>query len=318
MAAYIGRRLITALIVIIIVSLLVFLVIRILPGDPVLIYLSRTEVNNLTPQEIERVRHEFGLDKPMAIQYVNWIGQVVRGNLGQSLYQQEDVAKLMAQRLPITLNLSVLSFLLSGIIGITFGLICALRRGKAIDSTLTTIAIFGITIPTFWLAIMLIYLFGLKWQVLPLYGYVSPFTDFGANIKHIILPVFCMAIFPIASVTRQTRSSTLEVTRQDYIRTAWAKGLRERVIVIRHILKNGLIPVITLMGMSLSFILGGAVIIETVFSIPGMGRLSVDAVFSKDYPIIQAIILITATMVVLVNLGVDLLYGWLDPRIRYS
>jgi len=318
MAAYIGRRLITALIVIIIVSLLVFLVIRILPGDPVLIYLSRTEVNNLTPQEIERVRHEFGLDKPMAIQYVNWIGQVVRGNLGQSLYQQEDVAKLMAQRLPITLNLSVLSFLLSGIIGITFGLICALRRGKAIDSTLTTIAIFGITIPTFWLAIMLIYLFGLKWQVLPLYGYVSPFTDLGSNIKHIILPVFCMAIFPIASVTRQTRSSTLEVTRQDYIRTAWAKGLRERVIVIRHILKNGLIPVITLMGMSLSFILGGAVIIETVFSIPGMGRLSVDAVFSKDYPIIQAIILITATMVVLVNLGVDLLYGWLDPRIRYS
>jgi len=318
MAAYIGRRLITALIVIIIVSLLVFLVIRILPGDPVLIYLSRTEVSNLTPQEIQAVRVKFGLDKPMAVQYVTWLGQVVRGNLGQSLYQQEDVAKLMAQRLPITLNLSVLSFLLSGIIGITFGLICALRRGKAIDSTLTTIAIFGITIPTFWLAIMLIYLFGLKWQVLPLYGYVSPFTDLGSNIKHIILPVFCMAIFPIASVTRQTRSSTLEVTRQDYIRTAWAKGLRERVIVVRHILKNGLIPVITLMGMSLSFILGGAVIIETVFSIPGMGRLSVDAVFSKDYPIIQAIILITATMVVLVNLGVDLLYGWLDPRIRYS
>ena len=318
MAAYIGRRLITALIVIIIVSLLVFLVIRILPGDPVLIYLSRTEVSNLTPQEIQAVRVKFGLDKPMAVQYVTWLGQVVRGNLGQSLYQQEDVAKLMAQRLPITLNLSVLSFLLSGIIGITFGLICALRRGKAIDSTLTTIAIFGITIPTFWLAIVLIYLFGLKWQVLPLYGYVSPFTDLGSNIKHIILPVFCMAIFPIASVTRQTRSSTLEVTRQDYIRTAWAKGLRERVIVVRHILKNGLIPVITLMGMSLSFILGGAVIIETVFSIPGMGRLSVDAVFSKDYPIIQAIILITATMVVLVNLGVDLLYGWLDPRIRYS
>ena len=318
MAAYIGRRLITALIVIIIVSLLVFLVIRILPGDPVLIYLSRTEVSNLTPQEIQAVRVKFGLDKPMAVQYVTWLGQVVRGNLGQSLYQQEDVAKLMAQRLPITLNLSVLSFLLSGIIGITFGLICALRRGKAIDSTLTTIAIFGITIPTFWLAIMLIYLFGLKWQVLPLYGYVSPFTDLGSNIKHIILPVFCMAIFPIASVTRQTRSSTLEVTRQDYIRTAWAKGLRERVIVVRHILKNGLIPVITLMGMSLSFILGGAVIIETVFSITGMGRLSVDAVFSNDYPIIQAIILITATMVVLVNLGVDLLYGWLDPRIRYS
>jgi len=318
MAAYIGRRLITALIVIIIVSLLVFLVIRILPGDPVLIYLSRTEVSNLTPQEIQAVRVKFGLDKPMAVQYVTWLGQVVRGNLGQSLYQQEDVAKLMAQRLPITPNLSVLSFLLSGIIGITFGLICALRRGKAIDSTLTTIAIFGITIPTFWLAIMLIYLFGLKWQVLPLYGYVSPFTDLGSNIKHIILPVFCMAIFPIASVTRQTRSSTLEVTRQDYIRTAWAKGLRERVIVIRHILKNGLIPVITLSGMSLSNIIGGSVIIETVFNIPGMGRTAVNAVFAHDYPIVQGCVFVIAITVLLVNLLVDISYGWLHPRIRYS
>jgi len=318
MASYIGRRLIQALIVIIIVSLLVFLVIRLLPGDPVLIYLSRTEVNSLTTEQIEQVRHEFGLDKPIVVQYVTWIGQVVRGELGQSLFYKEDVATLIGQRLPVTLNLSIMAFIISGVIGITFGLICALRRGKAIDSTLTTLAIFGITIPTFWLAIMLIYLFGLKLQVLPLYGYVSPFTDLGDNIKHIILPVFCMAIFPIASVTRQTRSSTLEVTRQDYIRTAWAKGLRERYIVVRHILKNGLIPVITLMGMSLSFILGGAVIIETVFSIPGMGRLSVDAVFSKDYTVIQSIILISATMVVLVNLAVDLLYGWLDPRIRYS
>lgn len=318
MASYIGRRLIQALIVIIIVSLLVFLVIRLLPGDPVLIYLSRTEVNSLTQEQIDQVRKEFGLDKPLVVQYVSWIGQVVRGNLGESLILRDDVSTLLGQRLPVTLNLSIAAFIISGIIGITLGMICALRRGKAVDSTLTSIAILGITIPTFWLAIMLIYLFGLKLQVLPLYGYVSPFTDLGDNLKHILLPVFCMAIFPIAAVTRQTRSSMLEVIRQDYVRTAWAKGLQERAIVMRHVMKNGLIPVVTLMGMSLSHILGGAVIIETVFSIPGMGKMSVDAVFSQDYSIIQAVVLITATMVVLVNLSVDLLYGWLDPRIRYS
>jgi peptide/nickel transport system permease protein len=318
MAAYIGRRLIQALIVIIIVSLLVFLVIRLLPGDPVLIYLSRTEVNNLTVEQIEHVRHEFGLDKPIIVQYGVWLGQVVRGELGQSLIIREDVSTLLGQRLPITLNLSIASFIIASIIGMLIGMVCALRRGKAIDSFLTTLAILGITIPTFWLAIMLIYLFGLKLQILPLFGYVSPFTDLGGNIKHLVLPVFCMIIFPIAAITRQTRSSMLEVIRQDYIRTAWAKGLRERYIVLRHVLKNGLIPVVTLMGMSLSHILGGAVIIETVFSIPGMGKLSVDAVFNQDYSIVQAVVLITATMVVFVNLCVDLLYGWLDPRIRYS
>jgi peptide/nickel transport system permease protein len=182
----------------------------------------------------------------------------------------------------------------------------------------TVLSNLGITVPIFWLGILLIYFLGLKARLLPLFGYTSPFVDFGLSTRQLILPVICLSIFPIASSARQTRSSILEVIRQDYIRTAWAKGLRQRVIVFKHILKNGLIPVVTLSGIGLSHILGGSVLVETVFNIPGMGRLGVEAVLSQDYAIVQAIILITALMVVLANLIVDISYGWLDPRIRYN
>jgi peptide/nickel transport system permease protein len=318
MATYIVRRLIQAVFVIIIVSLLVFIVIRFLPGDPVLMYLSREEFTNLTMEEVEHVRHELGLDRSLLVQYFDWLSDLSRGNLGTSLFYQENVANLLAQRVPVTLHLGIWAFIISAIIGIGMGTISALRRGKAIDTLTTVLANIGITMPIFWLGILLIYLFGLQLQFLPIYGYTSPFTDFWLNTKQIILPVICLAFFPLASSARQTRSSMLEVIRQDYIRTAWAKGLRERVIVMRHVLKNGLIPVITLKGMSLSHILGGSVLIETVFSIPGMGRLSVEAVLSQDYAIIQAVILLSAVMVVLANLLVDITYGWLDPRIRYG
>jgi peptide/nickel transport system permease protein len=318
MVTYIVRRLIQAFIVVIVVSLLVFVVIRFLPGDPVLMYLSREEFTNLSLEEVEHVRHELGLDRSLLVQYFNWLSDLSQGHLGTSLFYREDVASLLAQRVPITLHLGILAFIISAIIGIAMGTISALRRGKAIDTLTTLLANIGITMPIFWLGILLIYLFGLKLQFLPIYGYTSPFTDFWLNTKQVILPVICLALFPLASSARQTRSSMLEVIRQDYIRTAWAKGLSERVIVMRHVLKNGLIPVITLKGMSLSHILGGSVLIETVFSIPGMGRLSVEAVFSQDYAIIQAVILLSAGMVVFANLLVDITYGWLDPRIRYA
>jgi peptide/nickel transport system permease protein len=194
----------------------------------------------------------------------------------------------------------------------------AIRRGKVLDSLIAVFSYAGIAMPIFWLGVLLIYVFGLKWQLLPMYGYTSPTVDLAQNIKQTILPVMCLMVTPLASITRQTRSSMLEIIRQDYIRTAWAKGLKERNVVIRHALKNGLLPVITLMGISLSYILGGSVFIETIFSIPGMGSLSVQALLSKDYAIIQAITLLIATMIVMVNLLVDLSYGWLDPRIRYS
>jgi peptide/nickel transport system permease protein len=176
----------------------------------------------------------------------------------------------------------------------------------------------GITIPIFWLGIILIYVFAVKLDLLPVCGYISPFQDFWMSIRMIIMPVVCLAVFTIGAVARQTRSSLLEVTRQDYIRTAWSKGLSERLVVFRHILKNGFIPVVTLAGMQLSNILGGEVLIEQVFNIPGMGRLAVDAIMSLDYAVIQGVVLLITIMVVLVNLLVDISYGWLDPRIRYS
>jgi peptide/nickel transport system permease protein len=176
----------------------------------------------------------------------------------------------------------------------------------------------GITIPIFWLGTMLIYLFSLQFHWLPVQGYTSPFTDLVKNIRQIIMPVFCLAIFPISSITRQTRSSMLEVLRQDYIRTAWSKGLKERLVVTRHALKNGLIPVVTLSGMGLSMILGGSVLIETVFNIQGVGQTLVNAVFAHDYPVVQGFIFFVAIAVLFVNFAVDISYGWLDPRIRYG
>jgi peptide/nickel transport system permease protein len=318
MAVYIRRRLIQAVFVLIIVSLMVFIVIRLMPGDPILIYLAQQEMQNLTKEQIEQARHEFGLDKPLMLQYIDWISSLFRGEFGTSLFYREEVSKLIIQRLPITLHLGLLAFVISTILGITAGMLAALTRGRWLDTLMTMLANLGITVPIFWLGILMIYLFGLRLGLLPIFGYTSPFDGFWLSVKQLIMPVCCLAIFPLASSARQTRSSMLEVMRQDYIRTAWSKGLKERVIVMRHILKNGLIPVITLKGMSLSQILGGSVLIETVFNIPGMGRLSVEALLSKDYAIIQAVVFLTAIMVVLVNLVVDISYGWLDPRIRYS
>jgi peptide/nickel transport system permease protein len=318
MGTYIFRRLIQAVFVILLVTFLVFIVIRLLPGDPILIYLSDQEVDTLSIEQLEKARAEFGLDKPLPEQYIIWIRDLARGDLGMSLFYREQVSTLIVERFPVTLNLGLLAYIISHLLGVLFGTVSALRRNSRTDTFVTMLANLGITVPIFWLGILLIYFFGLRLNWLPRFGYTSPFVDLALNIRQSILPVFCLAIFPIASVTRQTRSSILEVVRQDYVRTAWSKGLRERVIVMKHVLKNGLIPVVTLSGIGLSIILGGSVLVETVFNIPGMGRLGVEAVQSQDYAIIQAFILITAVIVVLVNLLVDISYGWLDPRVRYD
>lgn len=313
MGTYIVRRLLQAIVVVILITLLVFIAIRLLPGDPILFYLSRQQISILTEEQVNKARAEFGLDKPLPLQYINWVKDIFRGDLGKSLFQPERVNQLLAQRIPVTFSLGLIAFVVAQLLGISFGVISALRRGTGVDTIVTLLANLGITVPVFWLGILLIYVFGLRLDWLPRFGYTPPQVDFLQFVRQAILPVACLAIFPIASVARQTRSSMLEVIRQDYVRTAWSKGLRERAIVTRHVLKNGLIPVVTLSGISLSYIIGGSVLIETVFNIPGMGRLGVDAVLSKDYAIIQAIILITAAIVVLVNLLVDISYGWLDP-----
>jgi peptide/nickel transport system permease protein len=307
-----------AAIVLVIVSLLIFMAMRLLPGDPIRMIVTQNARQSFSEEQIQQLRHEAGLDRPMAVQYINWIGGLFRGDMGKSILAHTPVSTDIFKRLPITLHIGLTAFVVGLILGIPAGVICAMRRGKFIDTLVTALSNFGITIPTFWLGVMMIYLFGLYFRWLPVMGYTSPFTDLGLNIKMMIMPVICEALFPLAANARQTRSSMLEVMKQDYIRTAWSKGLRERIIIIRHALKNGLIPIITLSGMGLSMIIGGSVIIEQVFNIPGIGRLLITSILNQDYPYVQGITLITAAAVLLVNLLVDLTYGWFDPRIRYS
>jgi peptide/nickel transport system permease protein len=291
---------------------------RLLPGDPIWMILSQSQMQEITQEQIDLVRHQNGLDKPLFIQYFSWLGGVLRGDFGKSILNHVPVADEIIRRLPITLNIGLPAFILGIILGIPAGVLCAVRRGKFIDTLVTTLSNIGITIPIFWLGFLLIYVFAIKLHWLPVYGYTSPFDDLTLNIKQIILPIICLAVFPIASTSRQTRSSVLDVMKQDYIRTAWSKGLGERVVIIKHALKNSLIPVVTLSGMGLSMIIGGSVIDETVFNIPGMGRLAVQSVFSQDYPYVQGVVLVVAIVVLLANLLTDIAYSYFDPRIRYN
>ena len=318
MTTFIIRRLLQILLVLIIVTAIVFLMVRLLPGDPILMYMTAQDMEITSREQIDQMRHDLGLDRPIFIQYFDWLGHVARGDLGSSLINHVKVSEEIGNRVPITFHLGLLAFILSIIVGIPMGVMAAVKRGTWVDSLLTSLGNLGITMPIFWLGILLIYLFGLKLNWLPINGYVSPLKDFWGSTRSVILPVFCLAVPPIASAVRLTRSSMLEVLRQDYIRTARSKGLKERSVIISHAVKNGLIPVVTLKGMSLAGIVGGSVIIETVFSIPGMGRYAVQGLFAQDYTVVQAVMLVIGAVILFANLLVDLTYGWLDPRIRYS
>jgi len=319
MTTYIIRRLLLSLITLIIITLIVFFAIRLLPGDPLIIYMGKqAQSQMMTEESIKELRVQFGLDKPLMVQYFNWFGKLFKGDLGTSINYHDRVAKLMGERFPITLHLGILSLILTVVIGVLMGLGAAIRRGTWIDTVSTFFANIGVCIPVFWLAAILIYIFGLQLRWLPVYGYTSPFEDFWMNTRQIIMPVFCMAVGGLASTARLTRSAMLEVTHQDYIRTAWAKGLRERTVIMRHAIKNGLIPIVTVLGMGIGGIFAGSVIIENIFAIPGIGRLLVTGLNAQDYPIIQSGTLVVATIIVLSNLLVEISYVWLDPRIRYS
>ncbi len=318
MGTYLLRRCVQALFIILLVTIIVFLIMRLLPGDPILMLVTSSQAESATQEQIVALRQEFGLDKPLVMQYFNWFAGLLQGDLGKSIIQRTPVGQEIVRRLPITLHLGLVAFIISTIVGIPAGIICAVRRGTWLDTGVTFFTNIGITIPNFWLGIILIYIFSVNLGILPVQGYTSPLTDLWKNTQQIILPVFCLSVFPIASAARQTRSSMLEVMHQDYIRTAWSKGVNERYLIIRHALKNALIPVVTLKGMSFSMIIGGAVVIETVFNIPGMGRLAVASVLNQDYAYVQGIILIIAITVVLANLLTDIVNSWLDPRIRYD
>ena len=318
MSAYILRRLLHAILVVLLVSMLVFVVMRLLPGDPILMFVTSGDMQSVSPEQVAALRHDYGLDKPLVVQYVDWLARAVQGDMGKSILFHYSVTDEIARRLPISLSLGLMALIVGAIVGPVLGAVSAVRRGSWLDTWLTVAATLGITAPSFWVGILLIYVFGLKLGLLPAYGYTSPFTDFWGSLQQSILPVVVLAVFPVAAAARQTRSSVLEVIQQDYVRTARAKGLSEQTTVVRHVLKNALMPVATLQGEVFRNIVAGSVVVETVFVIPGMARLLVNGMLAQDYPVVQGVILVVAVAVVMANLCVDVVYAWLDPRIQYT
>jgi peptide/nickel transport system permease protein len=317
MSAYIGQRLLHACVVVLLVSMLVFVVMRLLPGDPILMFVTSGDMQAVSSEQVAALRHDYGLDQPLPVQYVVWLSRAVQGDLGRSILFHYSVTDEIAHRFPISLSLGLMALVLGVLVGPLLGAVSAVKRGSWVDTCLTVLATVGITAPGFWVAILLIYLFGLRLGLLPAYGYTSPLTDLWGSLQQSILPVVVLAVFPIAAASRQTRSSVLEVIQQDYVRTARAKGLDEQTTVTRHVLKNALMPVATLQGEVFRNIVAGSIVVETVFVIPGMSRLLVDAMLGQDYPVVQGVILVIAVAVVLANLAVDIAYAWLDPRIQY-
>jgi peptide/nickel transport system permease protein len=316
--SYLIRRVSQAIFVVLLASFLVFGIMHWLPGDPILIYVTSDQFKQYTAEQVDQLRHEHGLDRPVVVQYVDWLGGVVTGDFGKSIIRGTSVASDLGRALPITLYYGLTAFIFANLIGIPLGIVCAIRRGKWLDNTITSLANVGMTVPVFWLGIMLIYLFSLKLGWLPVGGYTPPTEDLAMSLKQLVLPAFCLALGPLAGSTRQTRSAMLDVIHQDYVRTAWAKGLKERAVITRHVIKNGILPVVTLSGMAIPMVIGGAVLVENVFGIAGMGRLATTALFSKDYAVVEGVVLIVAIIVVFSNLLVDISYGYLDPRVRVS
>lgn len=314
MGRYILRRLLSMAPVLFLVSLIVFSLIHLTPGDPVLTMLGE----EATPETIAAMRAKLGLDRPLPVQYLSWMGRVLQGDLGRSIRTNQPVSEAIAQRLPVTIELALLSTLVALAIGIPVGILSAVRRNSPLDTGSTTIALLGVALPNFFLAILLIFLFSVKLRWLPPIGYVPLVDDLGANLKRMIMPSLTLGTAVAAVVMRQTRSALLEVLDQDYVRTARAKGLNEARTVRSHALKNALIPVVTVVGLQIGGLLGGAIITETIFSMPGIGRMLIDSIFQRDFPLVQGVVLFTALAFLVTNLLVDLIYAFLDPRIRYS
>jgi peptide/nickel transport system permease protein len=315
MKRYIFKRLVYTIAILFFVSILVFVMVRLLPGDPVeAAAMWNTDLADKTI--MAELRERFGLNKPIHVQYVIWLGDFFRGEWGMSLGSGEQVLDMFLDRLPVTLELFIGAVFWSWIIGFPVGIISALRRNTSLDAALTTSAIFGVSIPAFWEGIVFIYIFAVIFKILPPSGFVPFSEDPWQNIRSVIMPTFIMGTQTAGLLARYVRSSLLEVLGQDYIRTARAKGLRERVVIGVHAFKPAMIPVATIIGLGFSGMIGGNFIVEFMFAIPGLGRMGIDAVFARDFPVLQAILVIVALNVLLINLFVDLIYGLLDPRVR--
>ena len=306
MLNYLIKRLLSTIPVLLGISLLLFFMLRLLPGDPAQVLAGQMA----TPQEIENIRQQLGLDRPIYEQYANYMSRLARFDLGRSARTQNPVTEEIWARLPNTLLLAVVAITLACLFGIPAGIISAVRPYSWIDYLVTTTALFGMSMPVFWLGLMLVIVFSVILKWLPAGG--------TGSWQHVVLPSFTLAAFVVAFIARMTRSTMLETLSQDYTTTARSKGLQERVVVIKHALKNAMIPIITVVGLQFGLLLGGAVLTETVFAWPGLGRLIVDSILARDYPVIQGTILIFGLLYIMVNLVVDLIYALVDPRIRYD
>lgn len=314
MFRYIVKRLGTSFIVVILVTIFAFSLMHILPGDPARLVLGAEAAQ----EDVDALRAELNLDKPIVTQYVLWIKGILHGDFGRSILYQRPVADIMRERVPRTLAIGIPSLIVSVILGVLFGVVSAVKRGSIADQAITLTSTIGMGTPAFWLGILGIYLFAMKLKWLPIQGFVDPSTDFGGYLSHAALPVLCLSVALIASISRQTRSNMLEVINQDYIRTARANGIAERSVIYRHALKNSLIPIITIAGLQVRVVIGGSLIVEQVFNIAGIGMLLNAAISNKDYLIVQGCVLIISCVTVLCNLVVDILYGVVDPRVRNS
>jgi peptide/nickel transport system permease protein len=310
---YLAKRLLVAVPSLLIASLIVFTLPRLIPGDVVVLMLAEKAY----AKDIDELRAKLGLDRPLPVQYFEWLGKAVRGDLGESLWTKRPVLEEIGQRLPVTFELALLGLVVALIIAIPVGVISAARQDTIADYVARSAAILGLSVPAFWLATLLIVLPAIWWGWRPVTGFVEFSQDPIGHVAQLLLPAAILGIAVGAALMRLTRGMLLEVLRQDYVRTAWAKGLGERVILMKHALRNAVIPVVTLLGTQLPQIIGGTVIIETVFGLPGMSRFLFDAINQRDYPVIQGVNLVVVSIIALVNLGVDALYAVLDPRIRY-
>ena len=312
MFEYLVKRLITIVPTLVFVSMLIFGLQQLLPGDPALVLAGEDQ----DPTVVAFLRHKLHLDEPLPVRYAYWIGGVVRGDLGESVRTQLPVLDLILQKLPVTAELALLAMAIALVIGIPAGVVSAVGRGSAWDYAANLFALWGLSTPNFWLGILLILLFSVNLGWLPASGYESPFVDLKANLAAMVMPAFVLGNAIAAVLMRHTRSAMLQVLGADYVRTARAKGLSERVVVLKHALRNALTPIITLGALELGTLLSGAVLTEQVFTIPGFGKLIVDAVFNRDYAVVQGVVLVTATTYILLNLLADVAYFLVNPRLR--
>lgn len=313
MLSYVIRRLFSTLLVMAMVAIFVFLLLHLSPGDPAAIIAG----DNATPAAIDGIRQKLGLSDPLPVQFVRWIGHVLQGDLGVSIFSNEPVLKLVGQRLEPTLSLALMTLVVAVTLAITFGVLAAWKAGTWIDRALMVVSVVGFSVPTFVVGYLLIYLFAIELRWLPVQGYTPMSEGLDGWARNLVLPSIALGLAYIALIARITRASMLDVLSEDYIRTAKAKGVANQPMLLKHALKNAGVPIVTVIGIGVALLISGVVITETVFNIPGIGRLVVDAIAKRDYPIIQGVILIFSGVYVLVNLVVDLTYTVIDPRIRY-